>query len=384
MATPSSLFDKLPNELILRCLVTPTSFGIIRTVHGPSFQNLVEAYPALQDPLYDASTEIEGISYDDTSTRAMKRLPRIVSESQNIKALDISYTRLKSLDGLVSHSQIVRLDISGTNVKCLSPIGHLAGLKHLDIHYTHVKDLHVLKSMSLLEYLDCSCTRVYCVDVLRHAPNLEYLNCSRTRVCYLDCLENSVKLKHINISRTHVNTLQPLMNALKSRVETLNCSRTCLMSSDLMYLQHAVNLRWLNFGFTYVDDMGFLSKCPLLEHLECQRTLVSELGSLKNAKNLSYLDCSNTHVVSIFPLIENLVLAHIFPFRRDVGPCSPRLEYLDCSWNDKLQEGTLWYVYYMNDLSHLDISGLKISMHEYMAVERVPKVIAREVELGGQ
>lgn len=389
MASSSSRFDDLPKEVLMRCLMT-SARGDENVLHGTSFQNFVDAYPNLEESLYEMSPMIKGITYEG-NRRSLKRLPMIVNVSHNVKDLDLSFTRVKSLSGIMMHTLITRLNISGTNVVHLDPIRNLTDLKHLDIHYTHVKDLHALGFMSALEHLDCSCTHVHCLDVLRHAPKLEYLNCSRTRVCYLDGLENTAGLKHIDISRTHVNSIQPLSNSLRRCTETFNCSRTCLMSYDLLPLKEAVHLKWLNFSCTYVDDMEFLSNCFCLEHLECQRTFVSDLNGIKNASMLSYLDCSNTRISSIFPLVEVLVHSYIFPFRKSPGSQgsqgspvsqgSPCIRHLDCSWNSAMNEGTLAYVQYMPCLMLLDISGLKVCMYEYMATTAVPNVIAAEIQL---
>lgn len=357
----------------------PTSGADENVLHGTSFHNFVGAYPNLEDSLYEMSPMIEGITYNG-NRRSLKRLPMIVNVSQNIKVLDLSFTRVKSLTGIMLHTGITRLDISGTNVIHLDPIRNLTDLKHLDIHYTHVKDLHALAMMSALEYLDCSCTHVHCIDVLRHAPKLAYLNCSRTRVCYLNSLENTAGLRHIDVSRTHVNSICPLGSSLRRCTETFNCSRTCLMSYDLLPLKGAIHLTWLNFSCTYVDDMEFLSNCFRLEHLECQQSFVSDLSGIKNASMLTYLDCSNTRISSIFPLVEVMVNEYIFPYRNS-GTSSPCIRHLDCSWNSAMNEGTLAYVRYMPCLMLLDISGLKLGMHEYIVATTVPNVIAADIQL---
>jgi hypothetical protein len=46
-----------------------------------------------------------------------------------------------------------------------------------------------------------------------------------------------------------------------------------------------------------------------------------------------------------------------------------------------MNEGTLAYVQYISELEHLDISGLKITMYEYMATVGIRKVVAHEVGL---
>lgn len=119
---------------------------------------------------------LEELSVSGTMIQDLSTLSNL-----SIKALRITNSPLKTLEGITALPDLNELDISNTPITDLRPMAKLNNLAKFSCAGTQVRKLDALEILGFLEYLDCSNTGVGRLDGVFNLP-LKTLKCYNTNL----------------------------------------------------------------------------------------------------------------------------------------------------------------------------------------------------------
>ncbi len=234
----------------------------------------------------------------------------LLGKLEGLKILDLSGTKVESLEPVKGLVGLNTLSLSGTAVSDLQPLKHLTGLHRLNLGDTKVEDLEPLESLTALEELVLVDTHVTYLTPIRGLNRLETLDLGGTTVRNLEPIDRLTRLKAVLLSGTTVEDLKPLGNL--TGLQRLDLSVTKVQ--DLEPLKGLTALRVLNLSQTRVESLEPLAGLTSLQQLDLSGTKVADLEPLKGLTALQSLNLSDTRVENLGPLeglpkLQSLVLA---------------------------------------------------------------------------
>jgi Leucine-rich repeat (LRR) protein len=254
-----------------------------------------------------------------------------------------------------SRGEVVELDVSSTWISDadLAKVARLTGLRKLDLSQTKITDagMEHLNSLPRVVELNCYFAEFLTDDAVRH-------------------LRGWKNLEHLNLHGTRIG------------------------SKSLAHLAQITSLRWLDVGFTDVDDEGFeaLASLTRLEHLGIGGNHLngSALKLLKLLPSLISLDVSGIQRVDSglwsLPLTDENVrrIGELSGLKR-LNLARANLPDLDIDHPFRLGEQRrelrdLSPLAKLVNLESLDLSGQNITPEALKALTRVPKL--RDLRLG--
>ena len=259
---------------------------------------LLAASPSLttasvETPIYNSSSNSWTVSsYNKIDTNNDGEIQ--VSEAQTIKYLNISFSSITNIEGMLSFTNIIYLGCVSNPLTSLNVQG-LTNLQGLICSNNQLTSLNFQGLTNLLT-LDCSNNPLTSLNV-QGLTNLETLFCitsqlsslnvqGLTNLQFLDCSDN--QLSSINV--------QGLAN-----LQFLICKNNALSSLNVQGLTNLITLTCYNNQITTLNLQGLTN----LLTLDCFNNQLPSLN-VQELGNLHYLDCSNNQLTSLFVKNGNL------------------------------------------------------------------------------
>ena len=258
---------------------------------------------------------------DEANFNFLAVICAVAARNQYTK-LDLSYTKVSSIQPIASVGNLSTLDLEATKVSDLRPLADLVRLERLDLSSADVEDIKPLESVESLKYLYLSDTNVNDLTPLAGLVNLEILSLADTPIVDLIALARLTSLRWLNLDRTRIFDLSPI--ARLHRLETCRLSDTEVHSieslrnlssltvldldgtkvSKLGPLSNLVKLRMLYLRGCPIDDLGPIAEFEMLETLSLWDTRVVNLEPLKGLGCLEDLDLDGTQIEDIDPILQ--------------------------------------------------------------------------------
>ncbi|RLB53116.1 MAG: hypothetical protein DRJ42_12895 [Deltaproteobacteria bacterium] len=245
-----------------------------------------------------------------------------------IELLDISGTKLRSLDFLAGFPELRRLSLGfrGTEVADFTPVRHVPHLERLRANGHRAGTIKPLRALEHLEeYVAHQTKALASLDGLDGCPKLVHVDANQSRIASLDALSGATMLRALKIRGTKVPSLDAIYGC--HALETLFAERTKLKSIDgiaeglpglrLLWLHNTAitdlsplrglrSLLELDLGGLAVDDFNVLGDLPSLEHLDFHGTKFSDLSVLESLPNLVSARLTSTKVREKDPRVAKL------------------------------------------------------------------------------
>lgn len=196
---------------------------------------------------------------------------------------------LSNLGGLRSFPNLKYLDLSGTRVSSVEFLANVPQITILDMTGSDLRTLTNMPAMENLEALSVRHTLIETTAGLSNAPNIQYLDISGTPIKVFDDLTSMQNLKYLFASNSKFDDLQLLRN--NSNLEYLDLSGSEL--SDLNGIDYFFNIRGLSIGGIPMTNLRGLSALPKLSYLSLSEKGRPSLGqSPKNVDGASSVNPS--------------------------------------------------------------------------------------------
>jgi Leucine-rich repeat (LRR) protein len=199
-------------------------------------------------------------------------------------------------------------------------------ISSLDIRNSKISSLEGIQSFSNLFFLECSDNQIATLD-LTSLPNLQTISCDRNDLTNL----NVQKLSKLQTISCWTNKLTGLNLEGLSSLQNLQCGENMITSLNIDQCPDLVNLGVYKNRISILD----LSSFSKLENLFCGYNELINLD-LRSSTNIKLLACDNNKLTSLLlpdsDKLEQLVYDHNFLSNVNISHLSGLLE-LSCSSN---------------------------------------------------
>jgi len=298
--------------------------------------------------------------------------------SKDGTVLDLSYTNLTSLDGIVLPSRLLELNLRATNLTSLEGIRLPAGLRELNLNATNLTSLNGVKLPASLRNLRLSGTYLTSLSGIELPANLQVLDLSVTNLESLNGIRIPKCLQELDLRSTNLTSLKDVM--LPPGLQRLDLRGTKLVNLgdiklpeglqvlSLSGMEPAAGFLRLSLFVTELTSLGGVELPESLRVLDLSGTKLNSLDAVTLPGNLQRLNLSNTKLTilpeSVRQLkhLEDIVLAGLeleelpnwlsefgLPFTREMytsGIClrETTVRDIDMSIFDQSQEAILqWF-----------------------------------------
>eukprot|EP01065_Artemidia_motanka_P010184 TRINITY_DN15363_c0_g1_i2.p1 TRINITY_DN15363_c0_g1~~TRINITY_DN15363_c0_g1_i2.p1 ORF type:complete len:1500 (+),score=512.65 TRINITY_DN15363_c0_g1_i2:47-4501(+) len=193
----------------------------------------------------DGMSELRQLKHLSLRDNALADIEFLSGGPGELRALDISENRLRSLRGIGGAPGLVRLAANGNCIRHLEEAQLPSSLTRLDLHRNNVTDLSPLRNLTSLTSLSAGKNAVSDISFMSHGmPLLQEVQLESNRIRHIPCRLDAVMLKEL----------------------------------------------WL--GGNCIESIPDISYCPLLRLLDIRENHVSDIGGVAVCLSLEYLDVS--------------------------------------------------------------------------------------------
>jgi Leucine-rich repeat (LRR) protein len=215
------------------------------------------------------------------------------------KQFNLSETDSASLDWLYRFVSVDSLDISGSKeILSLSPLSELRDLKAVDISNTRITDLSPISNVTFLESLNLSGTPTADIQFIKYSDRLKHLDISNTQIEDISQLLNLKSLISLRAEKTPIMSFS-VLNEFK------NLQRLELPASGFNNVENVkdlVLLEELNLRENYMINFSSISGLSKLKSLDLSASNIQDLSPLKTLSALEFLDITGSQVADLSPL----------------------------------------------------------------------------------
>ena len=254
----------------------------------------------------------------------------------NLEMLRLDNNQIVDVSPLANLTQLKELRIDGNRIVDVSPLANLTQLTDLTLANNAITDFQPLFGLNL-KNVDIDIHKLQelaSVDVKMPDPNLELalreelglpesipltqlvmnqlttLDASDSQIANLTGLEHATNLKRIDFHRNNISNLKPL-------AELIHLERLALWDnpiSDLSPLANLTKLRGLDLGGCQISDITPLANLTQLEWLTLhwqQNYWITDITPLANLTQLKELRIDGNRIVDISPLANLTMLEEL-------------------------------------------------------------------------
>jgi len=205
----------------------------------------------------------------------------------NLKMLDISGNKLRSLEFIQNLTHLKYLNCSNNHIRTLKPLSNLAELDELHVRGNAIRDVKIIPSLKNLTALNFAETKVQDISPLKELDNLTCL-----------CLNGEgIDLAPI----AAIRSLRELHLVGDSSVFKEEYPEV-----DIAPLSCLCNLESLCISSCHVKNLNPLRDSSGLKLLWCWNCNISDLEPLKSLVNLKVLDLSANGNITDISALKNL------------------------------------------------------------------------------
>lgn len=221
---------------------------------------------------------------------------------KDLKRLDISATKIKSLSALASSSGLVAFDAHGVEeLEDVTALGSHVGLEELNLTGTSVTDIRAGYNLASLKRLELEQSKIEDIGPIKGCAKLELLDLDGTKVKDLSPLAKLVTLKKLSLVKTPVTDTAPLKDLVEMEALDLSDSKVRDLGG-LKGMKKLVNLTLA--GAKGVSDLKALIDVKALATLDLSGTLATDLTPLVGMKRLKVLNLNNTPLHDVLRLSQ--------------------------------------------------------------------------------
>ena len=260
----------------------------------------------------------------------------------NLRELDLNGTPLTNLEGVQLPWNLQKLYLSSTRLTSLEGVQLPGNLKELYLIYTPLTSLEGIQLPGNLRRLDLSGTQLTSLEGVQLPGNLQKLYLGGTPLTSLEGVQLPGNLQQLNLNNTQLTSLEGVQ--LPGNLQALSLFSTPLTSLEGVQLPGS--LQWLDLSGTQLTSLEGVQLPRNLQELSLFNTNLTILPeSIRKLKALKTLDLCDLKLKELPDWLPELRL----PFTRDDFGDGIRLfgttvEGVDMSIFDQSQEAILrWF-----------------------------------------
>ncbi len=244
----------------------------------------------------------------NNTIRSMDQLPLLPSLTE----LDLSQTRITSLEGIGQYPRLQSLTVASTPLSQLGNLASLNELRTLDIQNTRVKELTSLNAPNL-EYIQADNSQISQLEAARYMsahPNALVVVNTRENELWWRGLSpewKTVLTQEMDIGSDGTPDLEQIIRLFN--ITELDVSGNPI--SDASALSRFNQLQKLDISTTEISSLSFCRELTNLMELRTSGTRVNSLIGLENHPSLKILDVSTTGISQLHPLTNISTLEEI-------------------------------------------------------------------------
>jgi Leucine-rich repeat (LRR) protein len=238
-----------------------------------------------------------------------------VLDAVSISELDISGTKINSLEGIQYFKNLRYINISNCEVDDIKPLSSLKGLMTVNLTNNKIVDISSLEQLTNLHHLYLNGNPVKDISVLYKIKTLE-------QVEIFNCYSLEEAAKKLQYNAIYIAITDPKLEATikkelaigEGNITANDAERLVNLSANyqdiqsLEGLQYFKNLKRVELSYNKVRDISPLKELQNLENLVINHNDVREVSPLKYLQKLSTLDLAYNYVKDVTPLknLQNL------------------------------------------------------------------------------
>ncbi len=253
---------------------------------------VVDIYPNFFDDL----NKLSYLSLENTRLGDYTEIGKLV----NLEGINFTdFKRGKSVDFLVTLTNIKRLELPNLELKNLNFVEKIASLEYLDIEYNKkitniialsnlenlkelnlgslkkLEDLSPISNLKNLESLIISSTNVSDITLLENLENLKILSCINVDIPNIDVVSKFTKLEELYISSNLITDFSPLENLISLKKLIL----TSTNFKDISKLKNLKNLEYINLNYTKnLENLEVLGSFTQLKSIDMYGIVMSDIS----------------------------------------------------------------------------------------------------------
>lgn len=175
---------------------------------------------------------------------AYRNLPPIawIAEFPSLRAVDISFCNVSSLDGL-SHDSVTSLSLKGNRLSDIGPLPGLPSVEILDISDNPITDLSPLLKMPALRALHVDGLQGADLEIIGQLESLKVLSVQRCSLTNVDFLATCKALEKLYVSHNEIASVRALKGL--SNLRTLHLTANPIIDkAELDEFRHVDQLSY--------------------------------------------------------------------------------------------------------------------------------------------
>jgi Leucine Rich repeats (2 copies) len=205
--------------------------------------------------IYAAQPRGTSVALRNVDELRLARATRFLNRLDEL-ALNLSNTRITSLEPLRGLTSLSSLDLTSTGITDLQPLTGLTSLSSLSLGHSGITSLEPLRGLTSLSSLNLTSTGIIDLEPLRGLTSLSWLDLSSTGITDLEPLRGLTRMSWLDLSSTGITELEPLKGL--TSLSSLDLSGATGITS-LEPLEGLSNLKELHLS----DATGITSLEPL-------------------------------------------------------------------------------------------------------------------------
>lgn len=351
---------------------------------NPELESAIKKALSLDESVILTDAFASQIKYLDISDSKLISLEGI-EQFSNLEVLILDDNYVADLTPLTSINGLVSLSASNNNIRSVSDISGLSQLCFLDLSHNMLTDIMFVKKLVSLKSLDVSFNYIESLEGLGSVTDIEILDLSGNIITSgnVNELSGLLNLKAVYVSGCELNDLSGIkspvleilvasnnnLSSLSVQVESLE---TVILNnnniSDICFLKDAVKMRSLDLNNNLISDDGTDAVFSLisLEELDVSNNNITDLQFLTGASSLKNLNINENTVASL-DAIEKLTLKNFYAsgcgiddeMTVSIGKITT-VENLDVS-NNNISD--LTFLANLNSLEQVDVSSNMLELN---------------------
>ena len=201
---------------------------------------------------FDAAKQTLDLSGNFEERSPLTRLPRSIAHCTAIRDLNLSNTKITSLELIKNMVGMQTLVFDNTGITSLELNKNMVGMQHLSLLNTKITSLEPIKDMVGMQRLFLSGTKITSLQPIKNMVLMKVLSLSNTEITSLEPIKNMARMQSLSLDNTKITSLEPIKNI--AGMQILSLSRTKITSLEL--IKNMAGMQILELRGTEIADLG--------------------------------------------------------------------------------------------------------------------------------
>ena len=371
--------QKITLSLLLYIALCSAAFAQVVGIPDPNLRSAIRGALELPDEIPLTQPEMQRLTkLDAGGDRGITDLTGL-EYATNIQFLGLYHNPIVDISPLAHFTKLEGFNLWGCRIVDLSPLRNLMNLSWIVLGNNQISNLSPLSELTILTSLNLSLNQISDISPLANLIQLEELRLNSNAITDIAPLIGLKNLKKLYLADNPFHDFGPLLKLEEVELdielgegfnvvveipdpnlrqlirEALSLPEVVPLTqgqmlrltgldaggdrgiTDLTGLEHATNLKFLEFYHNPIVDISSLAHLTNLEGFNFWRCRIVDLSPLRNLKNLRWIVLGNNQISDISPLSELTNLTSLNLSLNQISDISPlaNLVNLQHLWIDQ-------------------------------------------------